>query len=119
MAEGAELLGLDSRIKWAANKATRLGMQTRQAETEGELRAWYGLYLQTMRRLVAVPKPYRFFELAWQRLSPQGLLRLLLAEHVEAGKSRLVAGFLFLQWGQTILHMFAGWRQAEHPLRPT
>jgi len=116
--ERPDLLRLDSRIKWAANKATRLGMQTRQAETEGELRAWYGLYLQTMRRLVAVPKPYRFFELAWQRLSPQGLLRLLLAEHVEAGKSRLVAGFLYLQWGQTISHMFAGWRREDHALRP-
>jgi CelD/BcsL family acetyltransferase involved in cellulose biosynthesis len=71
-----------------------------------------------MRRLVAVPKPYRFFELAWQRLRPQGLLQLLLAEQVEAGKSRLVAGFLYLQWGQTISHMFAGWRREDHALRP-
>jgi CelD/BcsL family acetyltransferase involved in cellulose biosynthesis len=111
-------LRLDSRIKWAANKATRLGMRTRQAETISDLRAWYELYLQTMRRLVAVPKPYRFFELAWQRLRPLGLLRLLLAEQVEAGKSRLVAGFLFLQWGQTISHAFAGWRWEDHALRP-
>ena len=116
--ERPDLLRLDSRMRWAVNKATRLGMRTRQAETEGELRAWYGLYLQTMRRLVAVPKPYRFFELAWQRLRPQGLLQLLLAEQVEAGKSRLVAGFLYLQWGQTISHMFAGWRREDHALRP-
>jgi hypothetical protein len=111
-------LRLDSRIKWAVNKATKLGVRTRQAETISDLRAWYELYLQTMRRLVAVPKPYRFFELAWQRLRPQGLLRLLLAEQIEAGKSRLVAGFLFLQWGQTISHAFAGWRWEDHALRP-
>ncbi len=116
--ERPDLLHLDSRIKWAANKAVRLGMQIREAETEGELRAWYGLYLQTMRRAVAVPKPYRFFELAWQRLRPQGLLRLLLAEQVEAGQSRLVAGFLFAQWGQTISHLFTGWRREDQALRP-
>jgi hypothetical protein len=100
--ERLDLLRLNSSIKRAINKATRLGVQVRQAETEGELRAWYGLYLQTMRRLVVMPRPYRFFELAWQRLRPLGLLRLLLAEHVEAGQSGMVAGLLFLQWGQTI-----------------
>jgi len=71
-----------------------------------------------MHRAVAVPKPYRFFELAWQRLRPQGLLRLLLAEQVEAGRSRLVAGFLFAQWGQTISHLFTRWRREDQALRP-
>jgi hypothetical protein len=76
---------LNSHIKWAVNKATRLGVKVREAQTERELQVWYGLYLQTMRRLVVVPKPYRFFQLAWQRLRPRGLLRLLLAERCEAG----------------------------------
>ncbi len=116
--EQPDLLHLKSPIKRAVNKAARLGVRIRQAETEGELRAWYGLYLQTMRRLVAVPKPYRFFELAWQRMHPQGLLRLLLAEHVEAGQCRLVSGLLFLQWGQTISYTFAGWRREDQALRP-
>ncbi|HEX3639994.1 MAG TPA: GNAT family N-acetyltransferase, partial [Ktedonobacteraceae bacterium] len=52
------------------------------------------------------------------RLRPQGLLRLLLAEQVEAGKSRLVAGLLFLQWGQTISYTSAGWRWEDQALRP-
>ena len=116
--ERFDLLHLDSRIKWSVNKATRLGVETRPAETIGDLRAWYGLYLQTMRRLVAIPKPYRFFELAWQRLHPQGLLRLLLAEHVEAGQRRLLSGFLFLQWGHSISHIFTGWRREDQALRP-
>jgi CelD/BcsL family acetyltransferase involved in cellulose biosynthesis len=116
--EQPDLLCLDSRIKWSVNKATRLGVRTRQAETISDLRAWYGLYLQTMRRLVAIPKPYRFFELAWQRLHPQGLLRLLLAEQVEAGQRRLVSGFLFLQWGHSISHIFTGWRREDQALRP-
>ncbi len=116
--EQPDLLRLSAPIKRAVNKAARLGVQIRQAETISDLRAWYGLYLQTMRRLVAIPKPYRFFELAWQRLHPQGLLRLLLAEHVEAGQCRLVAGFLFLLWGQTITYTFAGWRREDQALRP-
>ena len=116
--ERPDHLRLDARIRWAVNKATRLGVQIREAETISDLRAWYGLYLQTMRRLVAVPKLYRFFEPAWQRLHPQGLLRLLLAEQVQAGHRRLVSGFLFLQWGQTISHIFTGWRWEDHALRP-
>src|SRR6266516_600582 len=116
--EQPDRLHFDSRIKWAVNKATRLGMRIRPAETEGELQEWYGLYLETMRRLVAVPKPYRFFEAAWRRLYARGLLRLLLAEQVAAGKSRMVSGFLFLQWGHTLSHIFTGWRRADHGLRP-
>ncbi len=116
--ERPDLLRLDSSIRRAVNKAVRSGMRIRQAETEDELRAWYRLYLQTIRRLITVPKPYRFFELAWRRLRPQGLLRLLLAEHVEAGKSRLVAGFLYLQWGQTLSHLVTGWRREDQALRP-
>jgi hypothetical protein len=116
--EQPDLLHLDPKIRWAVNKAARLGMRIRPAETINDLRAWYGLYLQTMRRLVAVPKPYRFFELAWRRLHEQGLLDLLLAERVEAGQCRLVSGFLFLKWGQTISHIFTGWRREDQSLRP-
>jgi hypothetical protein len=71
-----------------------------------------------MRRLVVMPQPYKVFEQAWQRLHSQGLLRLLLAEHIEAGQRRLVAGFLYFQWGDTISHMYTGWRREDQDLRP-
>jgi CelD/BcsL family acetyltransferase involved in cellulose biosynthesis len=116
--ERPDLLYLDSKIRRAVNKASRSDMQIRYAETIGELRTWYGLYLQTMRRLVAMPRPYRFFELAWRRLHPLGLLRLLLAEQVQAGHHRLIAGILLLQWGQTVSYSFAGWRREDQGLRP-
>jgi hypothetical protein len=116
--EQPDLLRLDSKIKWAVNKATRLGVQIRPAETISDLRAWYELYLQTMRRLVVLPQPYRIFELAWQRLQPQGLFQLLLAEQVEAGHRRLLSGFLFLQWKQTITHLMTGWRREDQSSRP-
>ncbi|GHO95816.1 hypothetical protein KSF_058640 [Reticulibacter mediterranei] len=116
--EHPDLLRLDSKIRRAVKKASRSGMRVRDAETIGELKAWYDLYLQTMRRLVALPKPYRFFEQAWRRLHPEGVLRLLLAEQVQAGQSRLIAGILLLQWGQTVSYSFAGWRREDQNLRP-
>ena len=116
--ERADLLRLDSSLKRAIKKATKEGVQVRQAENENELKAWYGLYLQTMHRLLVFPKPYRFFEVAWKRLRHRGMLRLLLAEHIEAGKRRLIAGFLLLQWGQTVSYISAGWRHEDQALRP-
>jgi hypothetical protein len=106
------------RIKWAINKATRLGVRVRPAETEGELRAWYKLYLDTMRYHAVPPRPYRFFKVCWELLQPQGLMRLLLAEQHEAGRSRLLAGSIFLMFGQTVFYAFNGRRREELSLRP-
>ncbi len=107
-----------SRIRWAINKATRLGVEVHAAETERELRVWYGLYLDTMRRLAVPPRPYRFFEVAWAQLQPRGLLRLLLAERCEAGRIKLLAGSLFLTFRQTVFYAFTGWRREDLSLRP-
>jgi len=106
------------RIKWAVNKAARLGVQVRPAETEGELQAWYGLYLDTMHRHVVPPRPYRFFRLAWERLRPQGLMRLLLAEQRLGDRSKLLAGSIFLMWRQTVFYAFNGCRREDLSLRP-
>jgi hypothetical protein len=107
-----------SRIRWAVNKATRLGIQVCQADTEDELRLWYELYLETMRRIAVPSRPYHFFEILWKRLQPLGLVRLLLAKHYEAGHSRLLAGSLFLISGQTIIYAFVGWKYDDLSLRP-
>jgi hypothetical protein len=116
--ERPDLLHLDSRVKRAVNKATRLGLHIRPAETISELKAWYQLYLETMRRAMVMPHPYRIFELSWRYLRPLGALRLLLAEHVEAGQRRLVAGFLFFQWNGISWHLYTGWRREDQDLRP-
>ena len=107
-----------ARIKWAVNKAAKLGVQVHPAETEQELRVWYGLYLETMRWVAVPPRPYHFFELAWQRLHPRGLMRLLLAKQYEAGRARLLAGSLFLMFGQTVFYAFNGRRREDLSLRP-
>lgn len=107
-----------SRIKWAINKAGKQGVEVRPAETGEDLRAWYALYLETLRRLAVPPRPYRFFEAAWARLRPLGLMRLLLAEQHEAGGTRLLAGSVFLMFGRTCFYAFNGSRPEDLALRP-
>lgn len=115
--ERPELLRLNSSIKRAINKATRSGVQVRQAQNEGDLRAWYRLYVQTMRKLVVLPLPFRYFQVAWRELHSKGLLRLLLAEQLEAGHRRLLGGILILLYGQTVSFTSAGWQEEEQGLR--
>ena len=75
-----------AKIKWAINRAKRLGVRVRPAETEAELREWYALYLETMRRNAVPPRSYRFFFALWKLLRPIGMMDLLLAELDEAGR---------------------------------
>ncbi len=105
------------RNTWAVNKARRLGVQVRQAETETDLRDWYPLYLDTMRTLAVPPRSYRFFQTAWDTLRTLGLMRLLLAEQWQGNRPRLLAGSVFLGFGHTIFHAFTGWRRSDHSLR--
>jgi hypothetical protein len=107
-----------ARIKWSVNKATRLGVEVRRAETDQELQAWYKLYLETMRWVSVPPRPYHFFEVAWNQLRPRDLLRLLLAYQSEGGRSRLLAGSLLLMFGQTVFYAFTGWRREDLSSRP-
>ena len=107
-----------ARIKWAINKAAKSGVEVRLAETEGELRAWYRLYLDTMRWHAVPPRPYRFFKACWELLRPAGLMRLLLAEQHEAGRSRLLAGSIFLMFGPTVFYAFNGRHRQDLALRP-
>lgn len=107
-----------ARIKWAAGRAAKLGVQVRSAEEESELRAWYRLYLDTMRWHVVPPRPYRFFALLWTLLRPYGMMKLLLAEQGPAWQRRLLAGSIFLMFNRTTFYAFNGRRSEDLPLRP-
>ncbi len=107
-----------ARIKWAINKAVKSGLRVRVAETRAELRNWYELYLDTMRNHAIPPRPYRFFQAAWELLRPPGLMRLLLAERLEGGRKWLLAGSIFLMFSRTVFYAFNGRRRNELGLRP-
>ena len=105
-------------IKKAVNKAKRLGLYVRPAETEADLRAWYILYLDTMRRNAVPARPYRFIATLWGNLRQQGVMKLLLAEQQKDGRKRILAGTIFLQLGKTVSCVFNGSRFKDLSLRP-
>lgn len=106
------------RINWAVNKAAKLGLQVREAETLAELEQWYGLYLETMRHNAIPPRPFRFFISLWSLLRPRHQLRLLLAELKSESGTRLVAGSILLAFGQTVFYAFTGCSHRDFSLHP-
>lgn len=106
------------RVNWAVNKATKLGLEVREAETEEDLAKWYGLYLQTMRHKAVPPRSYRFFMSLWSTLRPKGQMRLLLAEQKKDELSSLIAGSIFLKFGQTVFYAFTGCAPRDLCLHP-
>jgi hypothetical protein len=107
-----------SSIKRSINKAIAGGVRTRPAETEEDLRVWYRLYLETMRRNVVPARPYRFFLALWELMRPSGMMRLLLAEQQTATGSRIVGGHLFFTFGLTVTYAFGASCAADFALRP-
>jgi hypothetical protein len=114
-------------IKWATNKARREGIAVRLVENERDLREWYPLYLQAMRRNVVPPRSLRFFLSLWRELGPTGQMALVLAEHHNSPPGvvidphrgvgapecnptfpSLVSGSILLQFSQTAFWAFTG-----------
>jgi hypothetical protein len=102
------------RITWAVRKAAKEGVVVRAAERPEELRAWYRLYLDTMRWHMVPPRPYRLFAALWRHLHPLGHMTLLLAERGDD----LLAGSLYLDFGATRFYAFNGRRRDALHLRP-
>src|SRR6185437_15844461 len=60
-----------SRVRWAVNHATKAGVKIRPAETLADLRAWYKLYLETMRWHFLPARSFRFFHAIWDLMRPK------------------------------------------------
>ena len=85
-------------------KSLRLGVVVRAADSFDDVRAWYPLYLATMRHHVVAARPLKLFRAMWEELRPRGTMRLLLAEH----DGRLLAGSVLLTGGSTMFFAFNG-----------
>jgi CelD/BcsL family acetyltransferase involved in cellulose biosynthesis len=103
------------RIKWAVNKASKEGVQVRVAGDIADVRAWYPLYVRTMREVVVPPRPLRLFEAMWRELGERDMMRLYLAEQPGAG---LLAGSIVIGFGRTAFYAFNGRLRSALPLRP-
>ena len=107
-----------SSIKRSINKAIASGVRTRPAETEGDLRDWHRIYLETMRRNVVPARPYRFFLALWEQMRSTEMMRLLLADQQTATGSRIIGGHLFFSFGSTVTYAFGASRASDFALRP-
>ena len=103
------------RIKWAVNKASKEGVSVRVADELADVRAWYPLYVKTMREVVVPPRPLRLFEAMWSELAPAGLMRLYVAEQEGRG---MIAGSIVLGLGRTAFYAFNGRLRSALALRP-
>jgi len=100
--------GKHHKVTWAKNKAVRMGVKLRQGEDEEDLAGWYRLYLETMQRVVVLPRPYRFFRTLWRTMRPRGMMRLVLAEIDGCDGTELLAGSILLACGATLHYAFTG-----------
>jgi len=105
-------------LRWGVKKAEKGGLRIRTADSEAELRAWYRVYLATMKRNIVPPRSLRFFLAMWRELASQGLMQLQLAEQVGDNQRRLVAGSVFLKFGERIWYAFTGVADRDLPLHP-
>jgi CelD/BcsL family acetyltransferase involved in cellulose biosynthesis len=108
----------NSRIRWAVRKAAKLGVRVRPAEASADVRAWYQLYLDTMRFNMVPPRPYRAFAAMWDVLQPLGLMRLLVAERNGVAHRKIIAGAILLMFGDTVYYAFNGRDRRHLELRP-
>lgn len=103
------------RIKWAVNKARKEGVQVRVANDPDDVRAWYRLYLETMREVVVPPRPLRLFQAMWDEMAGRDLMRLYVAELPGTG---MIAGSIVLGVGRTAFYAFNGRLRSALALRP-
>ena len=114
-------------IKWAVKKALKQGVSIRVAQSESDLKEWYKLYLEVMRRNVVPPRPLRFFQHLRHDLETSGNFVLYLTEKVTPGcdaveasdaeatanenplvSTALVSGSILLQFSRTAFWAFTG-----------
>lgn len=107
-----------TRIKWSISRALANGLGARLAETEDDLKGWYSVYLESMRRNVVPARSYRFFRALWQSMGPKGLMRVWLVEHHTDAGTTIVGGNVYFRLGQTLSYAFNGARTSALPLRP-
>ncbi|MEA2375190.1 MAG: hypothetical protein QOD53_1653 [Thermoleophilaceae bacterium] len=95
-------------------KADKAGVTVREGRDESDLRAFYELYLRTMRRRLSLPRSYRQLSEDRRLLGPDGTFRLFLAEH----EGRIVSGGVFHSFGDTLDLLYNGSDDSRLEVRP-
>jgi len=111
---GARRKHIRSNVKRAAS----MGVRVRMADSEGDLRKWYEIYLRTMRRVIVPPRSFRCFSAMWKYMAPLGLMKVMLAERPSKGKTEMVAGSIFLMHGRRVFYAFSACPAENFALQP-
>lgn len=84
-------------------KARRLGVTVRQGRGLAELRLFFEMHCRVRKeKYRLLPQPFRLFEALHEEFSPEDRIVALLAEQ----DGKVVAGILFLIWGDTLYYKF-------------
>jgi FemAB-related protein (PEP-CTERM system-associated) len=89
--------GIGDKTRNRVRKAEKSGVQITEASTESDLRVFFLLYQNTMKRLGSPPQPYEFFEGIWDSFHPDEMTMPLAMWDGEC----IAAGLYFLH-GNTI-----------------
>jgi GNAT acetyltransferase-like protein len=95
-------------------KSENGGVTVREGRGETDLKAFYRLYLHTMRRLYTVPRAYRQVAEDQRLLGPDGTFRLFVAEH----DGDMIAAAVFHAMGDTVDLLYNGSDEARRDARP-
>jgi lipid II:glycine glycyltransferase (peptidoglycan interpeptide bridge formation enzyme) len=96
------------------NKAAKSGVSVREGRGEADLRAFYRLYMATMKAHHALPRSYRQLSHARRLLAPRGVFRLFVADH----EGETIAAGVFHSFRDTIDLLYNGSDPAKLDLRP-
>jgi hypothetical protein len=108
------------RARWPRNlqrdvdKADAADLTVRQGDAADDLRSFYRMYLETMRKHRAVPRSLRHLGLARDLLAPSGAHRLLLVER----QGTPVAGGIFHTFGDSVEVVYTASNRRFLDLRP-
>ncbi|HEX7078721.1 MAG TPA: GNAT family N-acetyltransferase [Candidatus Eisenbacteria bacterium] len=95
-------------------QAEESGLAIRPIAAEADLRAFYDMAVETVRRRGGTPKPYSLYERIFERLVPAGLARYHLVTHGDAA----VAASLHLFREGVATNWLPVSRSSSWPLRP-
>jgi Acetyltransferase (GNAT) domain len=96
-------------------KGQAAGLSVRETTADADLRAFYAVYLQTVKKHRALPHSIRLFELMRDALAPRGHLQLLVLEQGGA----VVGGALNLLWRGTVEALYFGLDDRVMEARPS
>jgi CelD/BcsL family acetyltransferase involved in cellulose biosynthesis len=106
--------GFSPSTRRLVRQAEESGLSIRAIATEEDLRAFYDMAVETVRRRGGTPKPYALYERVFERLVPGGFARYHLVAHGETA----VAASLHLFHEGVATNWLPVSRSASWPLRP-